>query len=413
MSDSTNAAKQPSKFRNPDTRIRIHPDTYIKFDGSKSITMQNIRSQQGVQILYDILLIVYELVEWKTIGELIAPWPADDQEKIMDHLEMLNQAHIVVDDESEEFEDISESGLSEHLGHSIHINVENHHAMLRDYVRMSAYRRAIERAVNGDTVAVDLGAGSGVLSFFAVEAGAQKVYAIERRPDMVMLSKEMAKANGYDEQITYIEKSSSLVKEDELVPKPNLLIAEILGNGILEENILEFTLDARDRFLTAGGRMIPSGLQIYFFGYDSGLNQDKMLEVNEFKDLYGIDFDLMGQVLVNKTITRTERYSTVGNKTMSEPVCAKTLDFTTLDSTVFVEPFEIIANEDGSMTGFCGYFKAPLDAETILTNSPWAPSTHWTQITYTLPKPIKVKKGDAVKLELVYDGAMRLNVLEE
>jgi SAM-dependent methyltransferase len=394
-------------FKNPATRVRINPETYIKFDGSEHIILRNIHAEDGISIKYDIMLILYELVDWKTVGELIAPWPPMDQEKIIEHLGMLHSRHIVVTDESE-MVSLPESGLSEKLGTNIHINVENHHAMLRDYVRVAAYRRAIERAVKPDTVALDLGCGSGILSFFAAHAGAKQVYAIERRPDIILLAEELAKANGLHDRITFIEGSSSQIPQDRLTPKPNLLVSEILGNGILEENVLEFTLDARDRFLTPGAQLIPYKLDIYFFAFDSGLRQSRWEEVQELKDLYGFDFTLLGKVLCNKATTRMDRYNPMIQKTMSEPVMVRSLDFRTLRDSVFSNRFELTALEDGEVTSFCGYFKAHLDEETILTNSPWAPPTHWTQVIYTLAAPRPVKKGEKIQMELVYDGALRV-----
>lgn len=399
-------------FRDLTTRVRINPETYLKFDGTEHLMLRNVHAEDGVSIRYDIMLILYELVDWKTVGDLIAPWPPGDQEKIIEHLGMLHSRHIVVTDETEMAE-ISESGLSENLGKSIHINVENHHAMLRDHVRMAAYRRAIERAVKSDTVAMDLGCGSGILSFFAAHAGAQKIYAMERRSDIIALAQRLAEANGLDSQIEFIEGASSHISQDKITPKPNLLIAEILGNGILEENVLEFTMDVRDRFLAPGAQMIPYQLDIHLFAFDSGMRQSRWEEVKEFKDLYGFDFDLLGQVLCNKATTRLDRYNTLVNQTMSEPVMVKALDFRTIKDAVFSSRFELTALEDGNITGFCGYFKAHLDEETILTNSPWAPLTHWTQLLYTLAAPRAVKKGEVLKMEMVYDGALRVNVLND
>lgn len=54
--------------------------------------------------------------------------------------------------------------------------------MLQDTVRTSTYRSAI--LMNGpgcfqNKAVLDVGAGSGILSYFAVQAGASQVYAVE------------------------------------------------------------------------------------------------------------------------------------------------------------------------------------------------------------------------------------------
>lgn len=53
--------------------------------------------------------------------------------------------------------------------------------MLQDYVRTATYQRAMLVNSNdfSNKVVLDVGAGTGVLSFFAVQAGAKRVYAVE------------------------------------------------------------------------------------------------------------------------------------------------------------------------------------------------------------------------------------------
>lgn len=53
--------------------------------------------------------------------------------------------------------------------------------MMQDYVRTATYQKAIfDNAIDFEgKVVLDVGAGSGILSFFAAQAGAAKVYAVE------------------------------------------------------------------------------------------------------------------------------------------------------------------------------------------------------------------------------------------
>src|ERR1041385_7049884 len=53
-----------------------------------------------------------------------------------------------------------------------------HFMMIRDTVRVSAYRRTIFRHCK-DKMVVEIGCGSGILSIFAAKAGARRVIAIE------------------------------------------------------------------------------------------------------------------------------------------------------------------------------------------------------------------------------------------
>ena len=69
--------------------------------------------------------------------------------------------------------------------------------MLEDNVRTTTYMEAIQqnRADFEGKVVVDVGAGSGILSFFAAKAGAAKVYAIEAS-SIAEVCRSLVAANG-------------------------------------------------------------------------------------------------------------------------------------------------------------------------------------------------------------------------
>lgn len=68
--------------------------------------------------------------------------------------------------------------------------------MIRDKVRTDAYKKAIEQnkhLFKGKTV-LDIGTGTGILSLFAAECGAKKVYAVDNA-DIAYFAKEIVKTN--------------------------------------------------------------------------------------------------------------------------------------------------------------------------------------------------------------------------
>ena len=88
-----------------------------------------------------------------------------------------------VDDESDGCSDASETPESECNGSyfSSYENLDVHRLMLKDRPRTESYRQAIfENAkLFRDKLVMDVGCGTGILSLFAAEVGAAKVYAIE------------------------------------------------------------------------------------------------------------------------------------------------------------------------------------------------------------------------------------------
>src|SRR6266511_5050393 len=87
----------------------------------------------------------------------------------------------------------------------------HHHAgMIRDRVRTDAYARALEEVVRPESVVLDLGAGTGILTLLAARAGARRIFAVEHA-DIIELARELAVANDLADRITFVQGTSTAV----------------------------------------------------------------------------------------------------------------------------------------------------------------------------------------------------------
>src|SRR3989344_1982768 len=111
-------------------------------------------------------------------------------------------------------------------------NTDFPYMCLKDKIRTSTFRKAINKIVkHGDTV-LDVGAGSGILSFFAAEAGAKLVYSVEIDHLLAEPLRKSIEANNLTKVIKVIE--GDILKVP-LPKKVDVLIAEIIETGLLDE----------------------------------------------------------------------------------------------------------------------------------------------------------------------------------
>ena len=263
-------------------------------------------------------------------------------------------------------------------------SLDTHRWLLRDGPRLEAFNQALKEVIQPGMVVLDVGAGSGVLSFLAARAGASRVYAVESTP-VARLARQLAAHNHIDTIVHVVESDLQNVN---LPEKVDLIVSEWLGTIGVDENLLYPVLIARDRWLKPDGVMMPKKVSallapaqlatrveinhLHAPAADSPLHLLNLAPLSEhtFHDLlcrrYQIRPDDLAAVpqIIWVTNCQTDSLDTAR--------CALHAEL----SFRFSEPRQINA--------LVAWFAAELSPGRILSNSPDLPETHWGQLTLPL-----------------------------
>lgn len=279
-----------------------------------------------------------------------------------------------------------------------------HAEMIGDRVRTQAYRRAIlgcSEKLEGKTV-LDVGCGTGILSLFAAEAGAAQVYAVEASA-MADVARQVVEDNGLSDRIRVFRGTMETVE----LPGPvDVIISEWMGYFLLFERMLDSVLFARDRWLRPGGLLLPARASLHVAAIE-----DFELEAKRFswwESVYGFDLSAVGDHCRTEPLIDT--FDPEAIVTSTAPVLELDIGAMQVDEQDFGRNFELVVLRTETIHALAAWFDVDFDGDqtTRFTTGPHAPSTHWKQTLFYLPRPLKVRKGERLKCRIeVHQDARR------
>ena len=242
-----------------------------------------------------------------------------------------------------------------------------HASLLADDDRVDRFREAVHEVVRPGDVVVDVGTGTGLLAYFACQAGAARVFAIEEGP-VVNLAREIAQVNGFDDRVEFFDDRSYRV---ELPERADVLISETLWNFGVGEGMVGVLADARRRFLKPGARSIPAAVELHVAAVQTGRVYAQLRD--RPRDRHGIDFSSIRRCQLNN-VQMPRLHS---DDFLAPPALLLDTELDESAATDFDAEVTVTTTRDGVMHGICGWFRCRLTPTIALDNAPPSVTSNW------------------------------------
>jgi hypothetical protein len=230
------------------------------------------------------------------------------------------------------------------------------------------------------------------MGLLACVAGASRVYSIEMG-GMIAVAREVARANGFADRVTFIKGFSTQV---DLPEKVDVVVADQIGNFGFNAGVIQYFADARRRFLKPEGVTLPLRMSLILAPVDA-------------EDLFGqMDFWSTLPAGFDFRSTRLLAANTGYQVNLSpSSVCGDAVAIANLDlNHATTEPFHGEAtagiHRAGTIHGLGGWFNAELATGISMTNSPLSPhKIQRRQVYFPIDHSVQVSEGDRVQIRMM------------
>jgi Tfp pilus assembly protein PilF len=270
-----------------------------------------------------------------------------------------------------------------------------HFPMLNDGPRNDAYEAAIRRAVTPDTLVLDIGAGSGLLSMMAARAGAKHVVTCERTVPVARKARQIVAQNGLADRITvHAKQSNALAVGTDMPGKADVLVSEILDSDLLSEGVLPSLEDAHARLIKPGAKIIPQAASAVI----ALAGGDQLAAMVNVGTASGFNVSAFNEFMPDRLPFDGARFKF---DFLSKPAVGLHFDFRQPRYRRAEHVVDLPVTRSGLCLGVVQWLHVQLDEVTIFENPPGGDPTvptGWVHLLHTFAPPVQVEVGQKVRV---------------
>jgi protein arginine N-methyltransferase 1 len=257
-------------------------------------------------------------------------------------------------------------------------------SMLRDRIRVDAYAQALRSVVQPESVVIDLGTGPGIFAILACQLGAKKVYALESS-HIIQVAKDAAVDNGCSDKIEFIQDLSTRIDLPEL---GDVIVSDLRGVLPLFQQHIPTIIDARCRFLSRGGIIIPGRDTLWVAVVEAPQLYERFIDCWQNNSL---EQDLRAARKLAINDPQSVWKSSV--KLLTYPQCWAVLDYSTLEHPDVSGIFSDRVRRVGVGHGLMVWFDTHLVERFGFSNAPDAPESIYGSVFFPWPQPIALRES--------------------
>ncbi|XP_068523316.1 histone-arginine methyltransferase CARM1-like isoform X4 [Anas acuta] len=254
-------------------------------------------------------------------------------------------------------------------------------------------------------VVLDVGSGLGTLSFFAVQAGARKVYAVDAS-SVTKYAELLVRSNNLSDKITIL---TGKIEEISLPESVDVVISEPMGYLLFNERMLESYLHSK-KWLKSNGMMFPTFSEIHLAPFsDEQLYTEYYSRANFWYQecFYGINLSSLRSTAVEEYF-RQPVVDTFDMRILMAQTVKYTINFKEAveeDLRRVEIPFVFQMMQSGLIHGLAFWFDVAFVGSLVtvwLSTAPTQPLTHWYQVRCLLQTPLFAKEGETLSGTILF-----------
>jgi type I protein arginine methyltransferase len=262
--------------------------------------------------------------------------------------------------------------------------------MIADEARASAYATALRAVIAPGDRILEVGAGFGFFSVVAARAGAAHVDAVDTNP-AIHLGARVAAVNGCADRIQFHHRN---VADLTLPHRADVLVIDLRGPTPFGSRSLEVLIDARDRLLRPGGRIIGRADRVMVA--PARTPELFRREVHAAHGRERLNLEPVEQIVLDTPM----RCPIAAGELLSDGRCWVTLDYRSLRSTSASGSIAWPLERGSTVDGLALWFEADLADGVGFSTAPGAGISAYSQMFIPFRHPVVVERPGRLRVEL-------------